>query len=135
MKPCDQQWPQISTAPVFPAGSAPAQLGVEEITARLLAHANTPSEQARVAGIGQRVSAQCQMVSYIPGGSQIPGVRSVGTIATFHCPQVVTYNNITVMVRGRDGATWGIAADFGATSMTPDDVAHVQSLVASIGQQ
>lgn len=135
MKSCDGQWPQLSTAPMFPAGSAVAQMSVEEITARLMAHADSPPERARVAQIGRALSAQCEMSNYRSNGNQMPGIRSVSVLATFQCPQAVAYNNVTVVVRGRDGAIWGIAADFGALPVTPDDIAQMQGLIAAIGQQ
>ncbi|MEZ5959100.1 MAG: hypothetical protein R3C30_01560 [Hyphomonadaceae bacterium] len=135
MRSCDGQWPQLSTAPMFPAGSPVAQMSVEEITSRLMAHSASPSEHERVAEIGRRISPQCVMANYATDGNQMPGIRTIGVLATFQCPQMVAYNNITVVVRGRDGAIWGIAADFGAMPITPDDIAQMRGLIAAIGQQ
>jgi hypothetical protein len=120
---------------MFPAGSPVAQLTPTEITARLAAYADMPGERARVAGIGRRIGAQCEMASYALNGAQMPGIQSVGVVAEFRCPHSVAYNNITVIVRGRDGAIWGIAADFGALPITPDDIAQMRGLIAAIGQQ
>lgn len=133
MKPCDQQWPQFSTVPMFPAGSQVAQMGVDEISTSLVQFASTPGERARVAEIGRRINAQCVMTSYTPNSDPMPGIRALGVLAEFQCPHAVVYNNITVVVQGRDGAIWGIAADFGALPITPDDVALMRSLIAAIG--
>lgn len=135
MKSCTGEWPQLSTAPMFPAGSPVSQMSVSEITSRLMAHADTPSERARVAQIGRAINGQCEMTEYGFNGNQMPGIRSVSVLATFQCPQSVAYNNVTVMVRGRDGAIWGIAADFGGLPVTPEDIAQMRGLIAAIGQQ
>jgi len=118
---------------MFPAGSQVAQMGVDEISTSLVQFASTPGERARVAEIGRRINAQCVMTSYTPNSDPMPGIRALGVLAEFQCPHAVVYNNITVVVQGRDGAIWGIAADFGALPITPDDVALMRSLIAAIG--
>lgn len=101
MKSCTGEWPQLSTAPMFPAGTPITQMSIEEITLRLMQHSNSPSERARVAEIGRRISPQCEMTDYGSNGNQMPGIRSVTVLATFQCPQRVAYNNVTVVVRAR----------------------------------
>lgn len=135
MKSCTGEWPQLSTAPMIPVGNPVAQRSIEEITSLLLQHADSPSERARVAEIGRRISPQCEMTDYSSNGNQLPGIRSVSVLAAFQCPQPVAYNNVTVMVRGRDGAIWGIAADFGGLAVTPEDIAQMRGMIDAIGQQ
>lgn len=120
---------------MFPAGTPITQMSIEEITLRLMQHSNSPAERARVAEIGRRISPQCEMTDYGSNGNQMPGIRSVTVLAMFQCPQRVAYNNVTVVVRARDGAVWGIAADFGGLPVTPDDIAQMRGLIAAIGQQ
>lgn len=120
---------------MIPVGNPVTQMSIEEITSRLLQHANSPSERARVAEIGRRISPQCEMTDYSSNGNQLPGIRSVSVLAAFQCPQAVAYNNVTVMVRGRDGTIWGVAADFGGLPVTPDDIAQIRAMIDAIGQQ
>src|SRR5688572_25457060 len=53
-KPCDQQWPQLSMAPMIPAGSPLAQWDIEDLTSQLRAFAESPGERERVAAIGRQ---------------------------------------------------------------------------------
>jgi hypothetical protein len=102
-RPCDQQWPQLSMAPMIAASDPLARESIETLMSSLSAHAASSVERERVAEIGRRSEPGCVITNYEVEPNPLAGIRAVGVVASFQCPRsAMAYHNVTVLVRGRD---------------------------------